>query len=153
MNYLYLPCCRRLQASASSSPSGTFCNFDTDKYEDFGKTFVKQDKRKTLICIRVLILHYPGITFELLEYENFKHMKLKHVLGIMTISATTAVASMWGYNKFVQKETYVYNTGAAAGSDVKVPSNYAGFNGLNQLANRLCLVAFRFVVRFELKRH
>ncbi len=35
-------------------------------------------------------------------------MKLKHVLAIMTISATTTVASMWGYNKFVQKETYVY---------------------------------------------
>jgi hypothetical protein len=27
------------------------------------------------------------------------------------------------------------------------------FNGLNQLGNRLGLVASRFVVRFELKRH
>ena len=54
-------------------------------------------------------------------------MKLKHVLAIMTISATTAVASMWGYNKFVQKETYVYE--GATGQEVKVPSNYAQFNG------------------------
>src|SRR2546423_1670316 len=54
-------------------------------------------------------------------------MKLKHVLAIMIISASTAVASMWGYNKFVQKETYVYNE--ASGQEVKVPANYAQFNG------------------------
>jgi len=45
----------------------------------------------------------------------------------MVISASTAVASMWGYNKFVQKETYVYNE--ASGQEVKVPANYAQFNG------------------------
>ena len=45
-------------------------------------------------------------------------MKVKQVLAIMIISATTAVASMWGYNKFVQKETYVYND--ASGLEVKV---------------------------------
>ncbi|HEY4147643.1 MAG TPA: trypsin-like peptidase domain-containing protein [Chitinophagaceae bacterium] len=56
-------------------------------------------------------------------------MKLKHVLAIMAISATTAVASMWGYNKFVPKETYVY--GSATGQEVKVPANYAQFNGAN----------------------
>lgn len=54
-------------------------------------------------------------------------MKVKHVLAIMMISASTAVASMWGYNKFVQKETYVYND--ASGQEVKVPANYAQFNG------------------------
>lgn len=58
-------------------------------------------------------------------------MKLKHVLAIMTISATTAVASMWGYSKFVQKEPYVYENGAPgqSGQEGKVPANYAQFNG------------------------
>jgi serine protease Do len=56
-------------------------------------------------------------------------MKLKQVAAIMLISATTAVGSMWAYNKISQKETYVYQS---QGSDSnKVPSNYAKFDGIN----------------------
>jgi serine protease Do len=57
-------------------------------------------------------------------------MNWKQVVGIVLISATTTVGSMWAYNKFVQKDTYYYqsNNGNPADSN-KVPSNYADFNG------------------------
>jgi len=54
-------------------------------------------------------------------------MKLKQAFAIVIISASTAVASMWGYNKFFQKDTYVYHD--SNGQEVKVPSNYARFDG------------------------
>lgn len=48
-------------------------------------------------------------------------MKLKQVLLIVAISAATAVGSVWGYNKFVDKEIVI-------GSGEKgLPVNYAGF--------------------------
>lgn len=69
-----------------------------------------------------------GIYFERKNLKNFTIMKLKQVLAIMLISATTAIGSMWAYNKFAQKETYVYQ-GVGADSN-KVPSNYAKFDGV-----------------------
>ena len=48
-------------------------------------------------------------------------MKLKQVLLIVAISAATAVGSVWGYNKFVDKDIVI-------GSGEKgLPVNYAGF--------------------------
>jgi S1-C subfamily serine protease len=48
-------------------------------------------------------------------------MKFKHVLLIVVISSVSAIASVWGYSKFVEKKT------VAIQSDGKVPANYAGF--------------------------
>ncbi|HTE13285.1 MAG TPA: trypsin-like peptidase domain-containing protein, partial [Chitinophagaceae bacterium] len=55
-------------------------------------------------------------------------MKLRQVAAIMLISATTAVGSMWAYNKISQKDTYVYPA-QVSGTNNKVPSNYAKFDG------------------------
>ena len=50
-------------------------------------------------------------------------MKAKHVLAIILISASTAVATMWGYNRIEgANKTYFY-----AQDSGKVPSNYAKF--------------------------
>ena len=46
----------------------------------------------------------------------------------MLISATTAVGSMWAYNKISARDTYVYQSQAAA-SNTKLPANYAKFDG------------------------
>ncbi len=55
-------------------------------------------------------------------------MNWKQILGIVLISATTTVGSMWAYNKFVQKNTYYYQSNN--GSDTnKLPGNYANFDG------------------------
>lgn len=52
-------------------------------------------------------------------------MKFKQVIGIVFISAATTVASVWGYNKFIDTRPYIYNNSQ---SEIgKVPSNYAGF--------------------------
>ena len=48
-------------------------------------------------------------------------MKIKQVILIMAISSISAVASVWGYSKFVQKNP------VAIQQDGKVPANYAGF--------------------------
>jgi len=55
-------------------------------------------------------------------------MKLKQVAAIMLISSTTAVGSMWAFNKFTQSDTYVYQA-QASGTNSKAPSNYAKFDG------------------------
>ncbi|MFT3936552.1 MAG: trypsin-like peptidase domain-containing protein [Chitinophagaceae bacterium] len=55
-------------------------------------------------------------------------MKLKQVAAIMLISATTAVGSMWAYNKITQNDTYVYQS-QAQGGNTKTPANYAKFDG------------------------
>ncbi|MBC7720751.1 MAG: Do family serine endopeptidase [Pedobacter sp.] len=52
-------------------------------------------------------------------------MNFKNILTIIAISATTAVASVWGYGKFVQ------NQYAGIQEPGKVPVNYAGFFGNN----------------------
>ena len=62
-------------------------------------------------------------------------MKLRQVAGIMLISATTAVGSMWAYNKISQNDTYVYQTQAAAPNSTKPPANYAKFDGVTGSSN------------------
>ncbi len=49
-------------------------------------------------------------------------MKAKQVVAVILISATTAVATMWGYNHIAGNKTYFY-----AQDSGKVPSNYAKF--------------------------
>ena len=61
-------------------------------------------------------------------------MKLKQVAGIMLISATTAVGSMWAYNKISHNDTYVYQSQAATPS-AKAPANYAKFDGVTGTSN------------------
>jgi serine protease Do len=62
-------------------------------------------------------------------------MKFKQVAAIMLISASTAVGSMWAYNKISHKDTYVYQS---QGSDSnKLPSNYAKFDGVTGARNEL----------------
>ena len=63
-------------------------------------------------------------------------MKLKQVAAIMLISATTAVGSMWAYNKISQNDTYVYpSQQQVPGTNNKIPSNYAKFDGNTGLNN------------------
>ncbi len=50
-------------------------------------------------------------------------MKLKQVLLIVAISATSAVGSVWTYNKFTAKKA-----GELVAADYKLPANYARFN-------------------------
>ncbi len=50
-------------------------------------------------------------------------MKLKQVLAIVGISATTAVASVWGFGKVMQRK---FNGNQEVG---KIPANYAGYYG------------------------
>jgi Do/DeqQ family serine protease len=49
-------------------------------------------------------------------------MKLKHVLLIIAVSSISAIASVWGYSKFIQPKNI-----AAVQADGKTPANYAGF--------------------------
>lgn len=49
-------------------------------------------------------------------------MKLKQIFLIVAISSVSAIASVWTYSKFFQK-----NQVTALQSDGKVPANYAGF--------------------------
>lgn len=56
-------------------------------------------------------------------------MKIKQVLAVVLISAATSVASIWGYQRFVSNETYVYHNNT--NDSGKRPGNYAGFNGVN----------------------
>ncbi len=59
-------------------------------------------------------------------------MKIKQVLGVVLLSAATAVGSVWGYNRFVDTRPYVYNNQLDSG---KIPSNYAKFfDGMNNTA-------------------
>jgi serine protease Do len=48
-------------------------------------------------------------------------MKLKNILAVVLISATTAILSVWGYGKFLESRS------AGIQVDGKVPANYAGF--------------------------
>ncbi|MES2373560.1 MAG: trypsin-like peptidase domain-containing protein [Bacteroidota bacterium] len=51
------------------------------------------------------------------------NMKLKNILAVVLISATTAVLSVWGYGKFMERQY------AGIQDPTKVPVNYAGFFG------------------------
>jgi serine protease Do len=61
-------------------------------------------------------------------------MKLKQVAAIMLISASTAVGSMWAYNKISPNDTYVYQS-QVSNANSKNPSNYAKFDGTTGVAN------------------
>jgi Do/DeqQ family serine protease len=50
-------------------------------------------------------------------------MRAKQVVAVILISASTAVATMWGYNHFSGGKTYLYSQQDSG----KVPSNYAKF--------------------------
>ena len=55
-------------------------------------------------------------------------MKLKQIVAVVLLSAGTTVATLWGYNRIVRTESYVYQH---KGNDTgKIPANYAGFEGL-----------------------
>lgn len=49
-------------------------------------------------------------------------MKFKQVAAVVLISASTAVGSVWTYNRIAEKNTYQYQAGS-----LKTPANYAGF--------------------------
>lgn len=53
------------------------------------------------------------------------NMKLKNILAIVAISASTAILSVWGYGRFMEYQT------AGIQDPGKVPVNYAGFFGNN----------------------
>ena len=55
-------------------------------------------------------------------------MKLKQILAVVLISATTTLVTLVGYRKFTVDDSYVYKTGATDSG--KIPINYAGFNGI-----------------------
>ena len=52
-------------------------------------------------------------------------MKLKNILAVVAISASTAVLSVWGYGKVLERQS------AGIQEAGKVPVNYAGFYGNN----------------------
>ncbi len=52
-------------------------------------------------------------------------MKLKNILAVVLISASTAILSVWGYGKFVERQS------AGLQESGKIPANYAGFFGNN----------------------
>lgn len=55
-------------------------------------------------------------------------MKAKQILTVMLLSASTAVLSVWGYEKITSSNTYVYQQTEQG----KMPANYAGyFDGVN----------------------
>lgn len=56
-------------------------------------------------------------------------MKFKNILVIMAISATTAIASVWGYGKWIERQY------AGVQDQSKLPVNYAGFLGNNAPGN------------------
>ncbi len=51
------------------------------------------------------------------------NMKLNNFFAVVAISATTAVLSVWGYGKFLERQS------AGIQEQGKVPANYAGFFG------------------------
>src|SRR6201996_5595453 len=58
-------------------------------------------------------------------------MRAKQVVAVILISASTAIATMWGYNHFTTGKTYFYSQQDSG----KIPSNYARFfNGENKAA-------------------
>jgi serine protease Do len=58
-------------------------------------------------------------------------MKLKQIIAVVLLSAGTTVATLWGYNRITEQDSYVYKH---LGNDTgKIPANYAGFNGLPEV--------------------
>lgn len=55
-------------------------------------------------------------------------MKFKQAVAVVLLSATTAVGSVWTYNRVVEKDAYIYESNIKApGNTSKAPANYAGF--------------------------
>lgn len=52
-------------------------------------------------------------------------MKAKQVVAVILISASTAIATMWGYDHFAKGKTYYYS--ASSQDSGKIPANYAKF--------------------------
>src|SRR5579871_6686200 len=50
-------------------------------------------------------------------------MKARQVVAIILISASSALATMWGYNHFTGNKTYSYSQDSSG----KIPANYAKF--------------------------
>jgi len=58
-------------------------------------------------------------------------MKLSNTLAVIVLSASTTLATIWGYNEVRKHEgTYEYPS-SKSGDSGKVPSNYVGFSGFN----------------------
>ncbi|HEV2354085.1 MAG TPA: trypsin-like peptidase domain-containing protein, partial [Puia sp.] len=49
-------------------------------------------------------------------------MRAKQAIAVILLSASTAVATMWGYNRFTASKTYYYSQDSG-----KIPSNYVRF--------------------------
>ncbi|MEO8584355.1 MAG: trypsin-like peptidase domain-containing protein [Flavitalea sp.] len=61
-------------------------------------------------------------------------MKFRNTLAMIVISASTTLATLWGYNRIVKNDnTYLYQQSKSSDSG-KVPANYTGFNGLSNAA-------------------
>lgn len=58
-------------------------------------------------------------------------MKFKQIIAVVLLSAGTTVGTLWAYNHFSKGGTYVYQNNQDNNDTGKVPSNYAGFTGLN----------------------
>lgn len=58
-------------------------------------------------------------------------MKLKQIVAIVLLSATTTVATLWAYNRYNKDKTYVYQSENNNNDTGKIPANYAGFTGSN----------------------
>ena len=56
-------------------------------------------------------------------------MKLKQILAVVVLSATTTVCTIWGYNQIKKDDTYVY-TQPSGNDSGRLPVNYAGFEGI-----------------------
>src|ERR1700689_2849317 len=50
-------------------------------------------------------------------------MRAKQAIAVILLSASTAIASMWGYDHFSKKQPYVYSQDSSG----KIPANYAKF--------------------------
>src|SRR5579863_62101 len=53
-------------------------------------------------------------------------MRARQAIAVILLSASTAIATMWGYNHFTRKQTYYYSA-TSQDSSGKIPSNYAKF--------------------------
>ena len=53
-------------------------------------------------------------------------MKFKQAVAVIFLSASTAVGSVWTYNRFLEKDTYQYASNVNS-NNIKPPTNYAGF--------------------------
>ncbi|MBL7736494.1 MAG: trypsin-like peptidase domain-containing protein [Chitinophagaceae bacterium] len=56
-------------------------------------------------------------------------MKFKSTLAVIALSASTTLATLWGFNHFNKDSAYIYPQSRTLDSG-KVPANYAGFDGV-----------------------